>query len=132
MEHTIVRGDTFSDLAVKYGVTVRAIQSANPGVNPARLQIGQKIVIPPKMPSAEASRNGTGVTASPAGDTYTVKSGDTLSGIARTHGTTVREIQRLNNLATTQIRVGQKLKLPPRNTPPAGAAPVNGDSSPIP
>ena len=125
-EHTIVRGDTLSDLAKQYGVSLRAIQEANPGVDPTRLQIGQKIVIPSRPAATETVRNGeTTATAPPASDSYTVKSGDTLSAIARRNGTTVREIQRLNNLVTTQIRVGQKLKLPPRSTPsPANGTPL--------
>ena len=123
-EHVIVRNDTFGSLAVKYGVAVRAIQAANPGVDPTRLKIGQKIKIP--ATSATGARNGG--TATPAGastDVYVVKSGDNLGRIAAANGTTVRELQRLNNLSTTQIRVGQKLKRPPRSAPaPGGAAPI--------
>jgi LysM repeat protein len=123
-EHVIVRNDTFGSLAAKYGVSVRAIQAANPGVDPTRLRIGQKVKIP--AASATAARNGG--TATPGGastDVYVVKSGDNLGRIAAANGTTVRELQRLNNLSTTQIRVGQKLKLPPRSAPaPGGAAPI--------
>ncbi len=41
--------------------------------------------------------------------THVVKSGETLGKIARRYGTTVREIQRLNNLRTTNLRIGQRL-----------------------
>lgn len=45
--------------------------------------------------------------------TYTVKSGDTLSGIAAAHGTTWQELQRINGLANANlIFPGQVLKLP--------------------
>lgn len=44
--HTIQSGDTFAKLANLYGVPLSRIQSANPTVNPSRLQIGQKVVIP--------------------------------------------------------------------------------------
>src|SRR5690625_653945 len=44
---------------------------------------------------------------------YIVKSGDTLSGIAKRYNTTVSELVRLNNIANPNlIRVGQKLRLP--------------------
>lgn len=43
---------------------------------------------------------------------YTVKSGDTLSGIALYWGTTVEAIKHLNNLKSDLIRVGQVLTLP--------------------
>lgn len=43
--------------------------------------------------------------------TYTVKKGDTLSKIAKDHGTTVTMIKKLNKLRSDRIYVGQKLKL---------------------
>lgn len=45
-QYTIRSGDTFYSLAIRYNTTVAAIQAANPGVNPNRLQIGQVICIP--------------------------------------------------------------------------------------
>jgi g-D-glutamyl-meso-diaminopimelate peptidase len=44
--YTIRQGDTFYNLAQRYGTTVRAITTANPGVEPASIQIGQRIVLP--------------------------------------------------------------------------------------
>ena len=44
--HTIVAGDTLSRIARKYGVTLSALQAANPGVDPRRLRPGQPLVIP--------------------------------------------------------------------------------------
>lgn len=44
--------------------------------------------------------------------TYTVKSGDTLSGIAKKYNTTYQEIARKNGIANPNvIRVGQVLKI---------------------
>ena len=44
--YTIKSGDTFARLSGQFGVPVQAIEQANPGVDPRRLKIGQKIVIP--------------------------------------------------------------------------------------
>lgn len=44
--HTIQKGDTLWDLSREFRTTVGAIQSINPGLNPSKLQIGQKINIP--------------------------------------------------------------------------------------
>ncbi|MDI6742186.1 MAG: N-acetylmuramoyl-L-alanine amidase [Smithella sp.] len=46
--HTIASGDTFWSLSRRYGVTVDDIRRANPGVDAARLQIGQEVRIPLK------------------------------------------------------------------------------------
>ena len=44
--------------------------------------------------------------------TYTVKSGDTLSKLARSYGTTVQAIQNTNKLKGDLIRIGQRLLIP--------------------
>jgi LysM repeat protein len=115
-EHKIKKGETFSSLSDHYHVSVKAIQAANPGVDSSKLKIDQPIKIPPPAPAG--AKNGTPASAAgDSADTYVVKSGDSLSKIASDHKTTVKELQKLNNLTTTQIKVGQKLKLPPRPAP---------------
>lgn len=44
-------------------------------------------------------------------DIYVVKKGDTLSAIARKHGTTVKAIQRDNGLPNSRLSIGQQLFL---------------------
>lgn len=44
--YAIRAGDSFFRLAQRFGTTVQAIQAANPGVDPNRLQIGQVINLP--------------------------------------------------------------------------------------
>ncbi|KAL8975986.1 MAG: hypothetical protein Q9205_007923, partial [Flavoplaca limonia] len=46
MSYTIQSGDTFWAIAQKLGISVDALQAANPGVNPSLLQIGQTINLP--------------------------------------------------------------------------------------
>ena len=43
---------------------------------------------------------------------HVVKSGDSLWNIAKRYGTTTQKIQGLNNLQTTQLYIGQVLKMP--------------------
>ena len=58
--------------------------------------------------------NGSGVKEEkPVTKTHTVKSGDTLSGIAKKYGTTVEKLVALNNIKNKNlIYVGQIIKLP--------------------
>jgi LysM repeat protein len=123
-EYVVVKGDSFAKIAKKNGVSVKAIQAANPGVEPTKLKVGQKLSIPASSGGASAITGapvstGSGV----AGETYTVKSGDSLTKIAKAHGTTVKAIKAENNLNTDHIKVGQKLKIPPR-AEAAAPAPV--------
>lgn len=58
--------------------------------------------------------------------THVVRSGDVLGSIARRYGTTVGEIQRLNNLRGTTIRPGQRLIVKaPANRPVATPSSAN-------
>jgi LysM repeat protein len=118
-EHSVERGDTYTSLAKEYETSISAIAKANPNADPTRLRVGQKLLIPPPdaTPSAEARPE-----ALPPGlDVYTVKSGDTLTSIAREHQTTVSAIQELNQLTTARILINQKLKVPVAN-PTTGAS----------
>jgi len=64
-----------------------------------------------RPPAASPAVENTAV-ASPAKTVYVVKSGDTLSRIAKIHGTTVKAIKAANNLTNDRIVVGSKLKIP--------------------
>jgi murein DD-endopeptidase MepM/ murein hydrolase activator NlpD len=59
--HTIGRGDTFSGIAFKYGVSIQALQTANPLVDPYVLSVGTVVAVPP----AEPQVYGTPVIPSP-------------------------------------------------------------------
>lgn len=81
------------------------------------------------FPLAFAALTSTAALAS----TYTVKSGDTLSAIARATGTDAGTLMRLNGLNSSTIQVGQKLNIggatvnaPVRNAAPAPAATNTG------
>ena len=123
-EYVILKGDTFSTIAPKFGVTVKALQAANPTVDPSKLQIGKKIVIPAPVATAAAPPAGDSGAVAPmvdGGGLYKVKSGDTLTKIATEHHTTVKAIQSANNLTDSRIKVGQPLKLPVKAAPVAPA-----------
>ncbi len=44
--HVVRSGDTLASIARKYGVSLNALTTANPGVEPRRLKVGQTIKIP--------------------------------------------------------------------------------------
>ena len=46
--HTVKSGDTPAAIARKYGVSLSALMSANPGLDPKKLRIGQAITVPVK------------------------------------------------------------------------------------
>jgi LysM repeat protein len=113
-EYVIAHGDTLGLIAKRNGLSLKALMAANPSVEPRKLQVGQKIQIPAAA-AVVASATTTGATTEAVpgdGSVYVVKSGDMLFKIARSHGTSVKKIMAMNELKTTSIRAGQKLKLP--------------------
>lgn len=101
---TVHAGDTLSRIASAWATTVSAVAVAN-GIPDANLiYVGQVIRKP-----------GTSGTAAPpvGGGSYTVAPGDTLSGIAAGHGTTVAVLVALNHISNPdRIYAGQSLTLP--------------------
>ncbi len=57
-------------------------------------------------------KEGASVAANRTSTVYVVKPADTLSRIAKTHGTTVSALKAANGLDTDRIAIGMKLKLP--------------------
>ena len=45
--HTVVAGETAVGIARKFGVKLSALEAANPGMNPARIRVGQVLNLPP-------------------------------------------------------------------------------------
>jgi LysM repeat protein len=130
-EYTVTKGDSFYTIAKKFGVTIKAIEAANPGVEPTKLQIGQKLQIPapPSAATTEAATTTPGaLEMTHSGEqVYTVKSGDTLTKIATQFGTTVKTLRSQNNLETDKIKVGQKLKIPAAGSSSVAPAPASSN-----
>jgi LysM repeat protein len=121
-EYTVTKGDSFTSIAKKTGVSVKAIEAANPGVEPTKLQIGQKLQIPAAAAAPATSVTPGALEMGHSGEqVYTVKSGDTLTRIAEQFGTTVKALRAENKLDTDKIKVGQKLKIPSGKSSPAPA-----------
>ena len=102
--YTVKSGDSLWSIANRFNTTVAEIKRLN-NLNTNALQVGQVL----KLPTGNENTNNN------QGNTYTVKSGDSLWSIANRFNTTVAEIKRLNNLNTNALQVGQVLKLPTGN-----------------
>jgi membrane-bound lytic murein transglycosylase D len=101
--HRVGRGETLSHIARRYGVRVDALRAANGGLDPRRLQVGQRV----QVPVGDAA---TAAAAPASWTTYRVRRGDTLWGIARRHGVSVRQLRSWNGIGN-RIYAGQKIRL---------------------
>ncbi|MCX7710553.1 MAG: LysM peptidoglycan-binding domain-containing protein [Clostridia bacterium] len=96
-------GDTFYNIARRNNTTITAIMNANPGVNPNRLFVGQRICLPtqPSFPACSSGRY------------YSVKAGDTLYLISRRFNLNLRDLINANpGINPERIYIGQVICLP--------------------
>ncbi|GEM_PF-1505021 len=117
--YTVKSGDTVAKIAAAYGVSVSDIKSWNSLSNVNLILVGQTLSVKGATSTAATQQRtkttqtaANSTTTATATGTYTVKSGDTLSKIASQLGTTVANIQSLNNLNNVNILyVNQTLKV---------------------
>ena len=95
----IVRpGDKLISIATRHGVSVSQLAQANGLSWNSWVYVGQRLIIPGPQPGPSTI--------------YTVQRSDTLTGIARRFGTTIKSIMSTNQLFSTRIYVGQRLTIP--------------------
>lgn len=101
LEHRVERGDSLSVIAARYDTTVSELMAINNLRSRHRIRVGQVINLPYKAGPTVISV---------AADTYVVRSGDTISEIARRAGVSQRELLAMNTLASgNRIYPGQEL-----------------------
>lgn len=115
--HTVADGETLYGLAARFGTTVPAIAKAN-GISPGSFIFpGQKLRLsgstaPAPSPQRTSKASAPSAPGKASGAAYTVRSGDTLLGIAGRHGRTVASLVKANGLRGTVIFPGQRLTIP--------------------
>jgi LysM repeat protein len=121
--YTIKRGDTISGIAERYGVTTQSLLTLN-GLTRASIiypgQVvrlsGSSIAITPVSNVTPADPPSTPPTSAPApviDNTYTIRSGDTVTAIAARFGVSIDAILSVNGLSRSSIiYAGRTLKIP--------------------
>ncbi|MFT8544938.1 MAG: LysM peptidoglycan-binding domain-containing protein [Leuconostoc falkenbergense] len=106
--YNVKTGDILYAIALKNNLTVSEIKSTN-HLNSNTIYSGQKLVLAKSEASGKASS--TKITTK-SNNTYTVKSGDTLSKIAANHHMSLSQIVTLNQISNANLlRIGQVLKI---------------------
>lgn len=116
VEHRIREGETFWDMAKRYGSSVELIVDENPDLRPRRLRMGQTVIIPlladaaapdraePERPAPQRAEPAPAWVAQAGfGAVHVVTEGDSLWGIARRHGVTVEALAAGNGRSPESI-----------------------------
>ncbi|WP_114993950.1 LysM peptidoglycan-binding domain-containing protein [Synechococcus sp. UW179A] len=113
---TVKSGETLSDIAARYGVSINSLMRLNGIRNSNHVEAGQTLRLPGSVSAGKGRHN--------------VRSGDTLSDIAAQYRVSERQLMALNGLSSADhVEIGQTLKLPsnavlPQAKPKAAAKPV--------
>ncbi|MCS7004079.1 MAG: LysM peptidoglycan-binding domain-containing protein [Cytophagales bacterium] len=110
--HIVRKGETLSRIAQKYGVSIAQLKVWNQ-LRSSYIKPGRQLVIYTlsySLPSQKDKKlNPKSITYS----IYTVRSGDSLWQIAQKYGVTVQQLKEWNQLKSTKLEIGQKLKVRP-------------------
>ncbi len=93
--YTVRKGETIGEIAENFGIGLSVLKRYN-GLKSSNIRAGQKLKIPA---GSKKTIN------------YNIKNGDTLSGIADRYRVSVTELKKWNNLQTTKLTAGKKLKI---------------------
>lgn len=146
VRYTIVRGDTMSAIATRFGVPTQSLLSANGLGWSSIIYPGQSVVIPgrivtsPPAPDAgtidltpvvdvtpidQAPPPAPTPPPAPANTTYVIRTGDTVTGIAAKFGVSIQAVLDANGLTRSSIiYAGRTLVIPGVSSAPAGVAGV--------
>jgi peptidoglycan endopeptidase LytE len=109
VRHRVRQGETLASIARKYDTSVQAIRDGNKLSAKHRVVAGQRLNIP--IPTRTAAVSSGQAKKAEEAVLYRVQKGDTLSSLARKHGTTVAELRKANGLTGEALKIGQALRI---------------------
>lgn len=105
IKHMVKKGETLSSIARKHHTTITKLRDVNGLKKGDVIKYGKVLKVPTNAYVVQKKSTPT--------TKYVIKKGDTLSGIARKHGTTVTKLRKANGLQKNSvIKIGKVLKVP--------------------
>ncbi len=114
--YMVQRGDTLSSIAKRYGTSVAVLRRLNQIAVGEPLIAGKSLIVAGNVNTAQStqvgSRNTSDRDTSSRDNSYVVRRGDTLIGVAGRYNLSVKQLAEYNNLSTNAKLIrGQKLWL---------------------
>ena len=106
--HMVQPGENLFRIGLHYGLTVEALMQANGLYNPNVVYAGQSLCIPGNLPAPAPNPQPPSCNVY-----YTIKWGDTLSGIAVRYGVSMYALMQANNIVNANfVYAGMILRIP--------------------
>lgn len=117
--HKVRSGESLRSIADKYGVTVQNLKAWNK-LSARSVLLGRTLTVksaaPVRLARAKDTSKGSSNKSAVRYTTYAVRKGDTLSEIAgKFKGATVTQIKQDNNISSSHLKIGRKLKIRTRS-----------------
>lgn len=110
--YTVKNGDTLGSIAIKHNMSLSSLLSKNDISASKVIFPGDKIKVKGSSSSGSSSKSSQKKSSSSGSSSYTVKSGDTLSGIAAKHGMSLSDLLKTNDISASKpIFPGSKIKV---------------------
>ena len=110
-KYSVRQGETLHSIARRNGVSVSSIIKWNKITDPAKLKVGEKIIISELLPSPISVPSPDRISSAGSAD-YVIASGDTFYSIARRHKMDLSELRALNpNVNIHLLSPGKKLRV---------------------
>ncbi|MFA5832751.1 MAG: LysM peptidoglycan-binding domain-containing protein [Bacteroidota bacterium] len=114
IQHKVKRGETLEKIAANYDVAIADVKSWNK-LKTSRINAGEVLEIyapdQTEEPADEPVSKKQIVTQNAKSKMYVVQRGDTLEKIAEKYSVSIIELKKWNDLKTSRISIGQKLKI---------------------
>jgi LysM repeat protein len=123
--HAVQAGENLFRIALRYGVTMKALSELNGIYNPDQLFVGQTLTIP-----GSAAASSVAYQPQHASTTHTVHRGETLTSIAHHYGISLWTLVQVNNIANSALILpGQTLVIPKSTSLASTTAPTGSTGS---
>jgi len=123
------RGESYASIAKRFGITEARLREINGISSRQRKVVARSLLVPGKARAGvqlasleapadmDAGRSAAPATprasrAAPNTRSHVIRSGDTLFSLAKRYGTTVEALRALNNLKSSNLKVGSRLRIP--------------------
>lgn len=107
IHYIVKKNDTLNEIALKYGISIDTIRDLN-NIKNNKIKVGQELII---NSNGSKSKTKTAKSILNNAKIHKVKNGESLQRIAKKYNVGIDDLKEWNNLRSSKIQAGQKIKI---------------------